>query len=172
MKKLFFYLFSAVCLAINSQAQENKTAPPEISHPCPLGMCVSSAMFHIDLFNFHKPRTECKSGFGFCVKGHWEYSCGFYPNCVGTINTGKAAKIENGKAFCWFNIVDGKLELHIPLELEKLEEYQDVDFSVFTIDTDMIFLKNDQGKVVAKAKEGDYPVKKTEEEFVIIIDLE
>jgi len=174
MKRYFFYLFSVFCLSINGQAQENKTAPPDLGHPCPLGMCVSSASFYFDQFNFHKPRTDCKSGFGLCIRGHWEYTCGYPPNCLGGVNTGynKATKIENGKALCWFNIVDGKLQLHLPLELETVETYQDVDFSLFNIDEEMIFIKNDQGIVIAKAKRGEYPVTKTEKDFVIIIDLE
>ena len=81
-------------------------------------------------------------------------------------------KVENGKVYGWFNFVNNKLELHIPLELEGVDGYNGTDFSVFYLDPDMISIKNDQGLIMAKLKGGEYPVERTQKDFLVVIELE
>ncbi len=174
MKKLFSISVIYSFFLTNGYSQDGRTAPIDLGHPCPQGMCVTSASFMIDIFNFHKPRTNCQTGFGLCLRSHWEYTCGFPPYCLGQVNTGyrPETKIENGKVSGWFSIVNGKLELHLPVALETANSFQNTDFSTFHLDPDMIYLKNDQGAGIGKLKGGAYPVKKREQEFFVVIDLE
>ena len=72
----------------------------------------------------------------------------------------------------WFQFVEGKLELHLPVSLEETGIYEDTDFSVFSLDAGMISLKNDMGVITGKLKGGDYPVKRSDTEFIIAIDIQ
>jgi hypothetical protein len=41
---------------------------------CPPGQCPHYS-YQLDVVNFHKPRTDCTKKFGFCVQGHWSFTC-------------------------------------------------------------------------------------------------
>ena len=166
MKKISFLIITIVALKI-SYAQRIGNPEARIN-PCPPGQCVTEASFVFDQFNFHKPRTNCTSGFGLCVRGHIEYECG-YSDCIGVqkVKTG----IENDKVIGWFTISENKLEMHLPAQLQNTGEFSTQDLSVFYIDDDMIEVKRSGNILIGKLKGGQYPVVLNNSELIILIDI-
>src|SRR6476620_462113 len=58
---------------------------------------------YIQPINFHKPRTNCTSGFGFCVKGTWDIIC------VNDRQTYYSAITPDGIAHIWAQLLRGGL---------------------------------------------------------------
>ena len=74
MKKIIFLLglvLSGFCL----YAQEDRVA---IVNGCPPGTHPVTVFYGIETFNFHKPRTDCQSGFGLCIRLEVGIEC--WPN--------------------------------------------------------------------------------------------
>ncbi|MCP9753029.1 hypothetical protein EGI32_18920 [Ferruginibacter sp. HRS2-29] len=145
--------------------QVNKNAPGSEGVPsCPPGFC-AYWQYIFETFNFHRPRTDCKTGFGLCIKGRQESGC---RPCASKTPVG--TKIENGKATCIAEVKNGKLELRIPAGIKTSASLDASDMSDFTLDKGVL-----NGIVDGKFKtnrEGTYPVKLIENEYVVLIDLE
>lgn len=173
MKKLILLYVVSGILFTELHSQEEKLAPGDIGNPCPPPSCVVRATLHIDFVNFHKPRTECKTGFGICVKTHLQYTCGYPPNCLpGSVNNRQMLKVENGKVSGYFMLLDGKAEMHLPLSIKSHPEFTSTDLSQFSIEPNTVVFRNEHGIDFARAKAGNYPVKNTGYDLVIILDLE
>jgi hypothetical protein len=126
---------------------------------CPPGYHPSYT-YEIDVFNFHKPRTGCKSGFGLCIKGHWETGC--VPNRPYSY----FSTIKEGVASVWAQeLENGKLEIHFPLALKDTEGYSAEDLAIFNMDEEYEIYKG------ITLKPGDYPVQETDVELVVIVDI-
>ena len=166
MKKVAILIVSIFVLRI-SYGQRNGNSEARIS-PCPQGQCVTQASYVFDQVNFHKPRTNCTSGFGLCIRGHVEYECG-YGDCIGVQVF--RTRIENDKVYGWFNISGNKFELHVPLQLQNSDDFRNQDLSIFYIDDDMIEIIRSDNTSIGKLKGGQYPVVLNNNDLVIIIDI-
>lgn len=162
MKKTSKFIMLTLCSVFfylsDLNAQGNRI------EPCPSGFCSAGVTFVIDQFNFHKPKTDCKSRFGICIRGHWEANC---VPCWSNYRTG----LENGKVTGWFIIKENKIELHLPLALGQTIEFINEDMTVFYLDDNMLEILNTDGSVNAKLKGGEYPVTIVDNDYVILIDL-
>ena len=162
MKKLSFFIPLFVFLCILSPKKMNAQAGR--IDPCPPGYCAVGVTVFIDQFNFHKPRTGCQSGFGFCIKLHLE------ADCAPCWQTGEA-KYKNGEVTGWFKIFNNKLELHLPLALGQSKEFINEDMSVFQVDDNTITIVNADGSTRCKIKGGEYAVTVSGNDYVILIDI-
>ncbi len=136
----------------------------QLSEICPPGQTQIGTTFTIEKFNFHKPRTNCTSGFGLCVKGRWKVKCGYaFPSFP---------RIEDEKVIIAYKVTDNKLELHLPVDLADDPEFKEVDMTTFSIGADQVQLTDEKGNVVAVLKEGDYAVTRTETELIVLIEIE
>jgi hypothetical protein len=154
MKKNFFCSFLLLFVFTSFNAKAQTSCPPGYS---------AVVSYSFDQFNFHKPRTDCKKGFGLCIRGHWEKKC--KPN-----NSFYARIIDNQVEF-WAEIKNNKLELHLPVELKQQEGFIGEDMTVFFVEDDTFEIKNEEGEVIAKLKEGEYAVEENETDLIIKIDL-
>lgn len=152
MKKVFFIFlltgFSAICFG-----QRN---------PCPPGYVASGGTYVIDKFNFHKPRTDCGSGFGICLRGHWEINCirDFVNTYVDDYD-----KINGG-----YLVTGDTLKLYIPKGIKNLNGFNDVDFRFFEVE-DEAFMISEAGITYGHLKGGIYPVIETDNDLVVLIKL-
>jgi hypothetical protein len=117
--------------------------------------------FSIEAFNFHKPRTECKLGFGLCIKLDVGITCA---SC-----TGKSSIADN-KVTAWGKILGNTLELHIPAALQQVVGFEKTDMRSFQLDEQFIRLKTTNGTIKTVAG-GTYPVATRENELVINLPL-
>ena len=132
--------------------------------PCPPGYCSIGASLIIEQFNFHKPRTDCESRFGICLRGH------FQANCAPCWSNGQTG-YKDGKVTGWFKISKNKLELHLPLALGQSKGFINEDMSLFYLDDDTITVLNADGSTNSKLKGGVYTVAISGNDYVILIDL-
>jgi hypothetical protein len=131
---------------------------------CPPGQIVTGVTYEILSFNFHKPRTDCKSGFGICVRGEWRV------HCTSNFPPGQT-HLSDGKATIWYQIKDNQLELHLPVALTDEEGFINEDLNSFTIDSNSMSIVTDDGES-KMLRAGDYKVERTETDFIILIDFE
>jgi hypothetical protein len=161
MKKIFLVAIGFLIIGF-SFGQEQGKAP---FAGCPPGTC-PMITFEVSTFNFHKPRTECQSGFGLCIRGTWGSDC---KPCYSYKGAGEPVKIENGIVRCRGEIKNGKLELHIPAAIKTEQRLSDAEVSTFSMDDASISIScNGQ---TLQNKKGDYPVLFSENEFVVSVDL-
>jgi hypothetical protein len=157
MKKVLFILALFVTTIQVSQAQKQKPT-------CPPGYTATGAQYNIDKFNFHKPRTDCASGFGICIKGHWTV------NCTQTSPTSRITP-TNSVDF-WYKLTStNQLELHLPASIASLPEYVNEDTTTFYVEDNSTELKDGAGVTFATLKDGAYTVTTVGSELVIVIDL-
>jgi hypothetical protein len=156
--KIFFVMLLAMN-AIASKAQESKGIPDV---GCPPGQHPIISIV-IDGFNFHRPKYNCERGFSICLRLHLEADCTPDRDLFQTF-------FKDGQVHGYGVLLDGKVELHLPAALADLDEYAKDDMTVFSVEKEWleIFYKE---KKVGTLKEGDYEVKRTEEELVITVDL-
>jgi hypothetical protein len=160
MKKIFVLI---VCSMLSATMYAQSNVQPE---GCPPGQC-PAIYWEIEVINFHKPRTGCCCGFGFCIKlGPAQITCRpcYYLQGGGT-------SIAGSKATVVATIVNNKLELHIPIGINDQTGYGSVDFSTFTIDPEAIVVMQGDKKI-GTTKAGEYPVTRTTTEFIVLIDLQ
>jgi hypothetical protein len=131
---------------------------------CPPGQIVVGVVYQIETLNFHKPRTDCKSGFGFCLRGDAHVHCT-------SINFPHQTSLRDGKATIWYQIKDNQFELHLPIALKDEEDFINEDLNSFTIDSNSISIVADDGESMM-LRAGDYKVERTETDFIILIDFE
>lgn len=159
---------AVVCAYVSFGQAEQKNTPGTQSLPnCPPGWC-SYWEYIFDVFNFHKPRTGCKTGFGLCIMGHTNTGC--RPCYNNKSNAAGLTKIESGKATCFGELKNNKLELHIPAQIKNETGFASEDFSTFTIEKGTLKISVDGKEKVSR--EGVYPVIQVGDEYVVVIDLE
>lgn len=159
MKKILF--ICCLCSFQFTWAQSSKPFPGTSTDlPCPVGTC-PMITFSIEAFNFHKPRTECKLGFGLCIKLDVGITCA---SC-----TGKSSIADN-KVTAWGKILGNTLELHIPAALQQVVGFEKTDMRSFQLDEQFIRLKTTNGTIKTVAG-GTYPVATRENELVINLPL-
>lgn len=168
MKRISFFCLAIFALAQISLAQ-SKVKPEEIGAPCPDGQCPIGGSIVIDHFNFHKPRTNCTSGFGVCIKLHIEPVC--VPCAFGYSGGNLKTGISNGKLTGWWKFTDDKIELHLPASIQQAKGYQRTDFSSFEVAEQSIFINKSDKTNFAVVKAGEYKVIKMDEDLVIYLDI-
>ena len=162
MKKIIYLVL--LITANNLYAQNGKVAPgtgDEDFPLCPLGMCASSYIY-IETFNFHKPRTNCTSGFGLCIR----YGAG-----IRCYYCDKKTSLNGTKVTAWVNMIKDKAELHLPLAIKEDKEFVNTDLSVFEVEDKMVSFTSKDG-LEKWVKGGIYPVSKTTTDLVITLDMQ
>lgn len=131
--------------------------------PCPVG-CGTTVTYVVTTINFHKPRTDCQHGFGFCIKGYWEQgcNCGFFK---------ATTSIEGNEVKAVAKFEGSKMYLYIPYALKDIDEYKNEDTDTFTVGEENSSLVNSKGDLIATLIPGDYPTKVEAGNFVVIIDV-
>jgi hypothetical protein len=159
MKKIIgFFLLLISVQFVNAQSEFER------AKECPPGY-IPVLNFNIEQFNFHKPRTNCTSGFGLCIKIKVESGC----QAIG--NFFLKTQLAGNTVTAWGSIQNGKLSLHIPAGLKKLKGYTEADFKTFTID-DPSILQVTNSKVPLYLTPGSYPVAIDKEDLVVTIPLQ
>ncbi|MFM2337815.1 MAG: hypothetical protein RL115_1008 [Bacteroidota bacterium] len=130
---------------------------------CPPGQCPHYS-YQLDVVNFHKPRTDCTKKFGFCVQGHWSFTC--EPCTQWDYNTSFSNSIATG----WAKIENNKIELHIPISISQSPTFIGEDMSIFYVDEDYIKLYKN-GNQFGTMKAGEYSVQQINSDYVILIDI-
>ncbi len=161
MKKLLFILllFSSGIVT----AQNSKTSPygGGTENPkCPPGMCPTVNIF-LEMFNFHKPRTNCSNGFGLCIKFSTSVTCEY---CFGKSN------ILGDKISVYTTLDDNYATLHFPMSLKYEKEFEGADFNTFEIEDQSLSFKQENGKEVF-VKGGLYPVSIVDDEMIVTLHL-
>jgi hypothetical protein len=168
MKKLLLILIAVVVSQISFGQGDEKNAPAtEGPSPCPPGLCLHWEV-SVAVINFHKPRTNCKSGFGLCIR----LGGGISASCILCLNLKSASvcKMQKGIATCYGEIKNNKLKLHIPAGIKEEAGFTKEDMSTFTVEKGSIsFLADGKEKV---SKEGSYPVTLSGAEYIVSIDIE
>jgi hypothetical protein len=115
----------------------------------------------INKFNFHKPRTECGSGFGVCLDLNKRIDC--VPE-----NFTHVYVTEDGTIGGYGDLKDSTLVLHLPADLTYDPAFVNEDMSTFEIETNRFKIYNGEllyGTLVG----GVYPVVNTGTELLIEI---
>lgn len=143
-------------------AQSTKTAPSPFDTDvnCPAGTCPTITI-SLDIFNFHKPRTACTTGFGLCVKLSTAFSCN---PCFGKTS------ISTDKVSSWIKLTATTAELHIPIALKDAKGFEKTDMTTFQIDDNTLSFIGKSG-TQKSAKGGIYPVAKDAVDYIIKLDL-
>ncbi len=113
------------------------------------------------MFNFHKPRTGCTTGFGLCVRFSTSITCEF---CL------RKNSITNGMVISSAYLNEDEVELHLPLALQKEKEFTDTDMTSFEVEDDSWTITDEMGKL-HNIKGGVYPVKVVDEDMVVMLPL-
>ena len=159
MKKI---LSAVISLLFVSMAFGQAKAPIA----CPPGLC-PFFNWTLTTFNFHKPRTDCKTGFGLCIRGGINSGCG----ACNTYRDGDdATRISDGTVYGWGQINNNKIELHIPIEIKADLNLSDSETSTFSLDRGALtFTTNNK---TYTNKQGVFPVEIRENDLVVLIDME
>jgi hypothetical protein len=158
LKFIFCILMLANVLAGN--AQNGKTTP---EGSCPPGY-ITVITIDADVFNFHRPKYDCEKGFFICIRGvHFELDC--------QPATRLSSYLKDSRVHGYGLLLDRQIELHLPAALAEHPAYANDDMSVFFVEKDWIEIYS-KDKKIGTMKEGDYEVKRTEEELIILVDLE
>ncbi len=144
----------------------DKSTPTVGGSDCPAGWC-AYWQYTFSTFNFHKPRTDCKTGFGLCIRGSASSGC---KPCNLFKSMESPAKIENGNVTCYGEVKSGVLEFHIPAAIKIDQNLSAKDISSFTIDKGALSVTANGKQLYSK--EGTYPVTLSGSEYVVSIDLE
>jgi hypothetical protein len=118
------------------------------------------AYVNLEIFNFHKPRTGCKSGFGLCIRFTTGITCE-YCRWRTSLQNGQVESVVvfEGKKAIW----------HLPASL--LQSLNEAEAATFELEEGMLSFTNDKGAVF-KVKGGNYPVVKNEEDLTIELTLD
>jgi hypothetical protein len=169
MKKLLLILIAVIVSQISFGQGDGKNAPAtEGPSPCPPGLCVH-VKISVAVINFHKTRTNCKSGFGLCIRLG---GGGISTSCVPCLNLKSTAicKVEKGVATCYGRIKNNKLELHIPAGIKEEAGFAKEDMKTFAVEKGSLSISVDGKEKVSK--EGSYPVTLSGTEYIVLIEIE
>lgn len=159
MKKLL--LIVMLCWGSQLMAQSGRTAPEadDENGSCPPGFC-PSLVYTLETFNFHKPRTNCTSGFGLCIR------IGIRTRC--SMCDAKATLRDNMVSAVFLQ-KGTKVEVRLPLALRSAKGFEKTDMSVFELEEKTLSIVSPDGKEVW-VKGGIYPVARTETEYIIMME--
>jgi hypothetical protein len=141
-------------------AQQPKLNTIGSNGDCPAGMC-PSVYFELDIFNFHKPKTNCTNGFGLCIRINTGVEC---RSCFGK------SSMSGTKIKVWAKLNNQSVTLHIPRAIQIQKRFESVSFSQFEIEDQTLNFTFTNGSK-RSARGGIYPVSIVGEEFVIQIPL-
>ena len=145
---------------LNAQTQKNREGVDDGTDNCPPGTC-SAFYFNVEIFNFHKRRTFCEEGFGFCGRVSAGISC---ETCMGK------SVIENGKIVVFGKLNNQTIELHFTQDIQQEKGFENTDFTDFEIEDNMLSLMSADGKTIL-IPGGNYPVKKIDNEYVVELPI-
>ena len=130
---------------------------------CPCGQQI---VFEIEKFNFRKPRTDCRKGFGLCLKLDKIYIV--CSPCEGgrPVNPELRDDMVKGyvKASC------GELSIHLPASLADDKMFEGESMSEFEIDDNAIRLGDGKSGPTYSIIGGIYPVQMIGDELVINVN--
>ena len=133
---------------------------------CPCGIKIT---IPIDKLNFHKPRTDCTRGFGFCFKiSKIILTC----NPCNEIQSTLVPRMNGDIVEGFFKYDCGQMKLHLPRELAEDEMYKGENTSEFEIEEKSICLSGEKSDNPVWVKGGIYPVEIIGEELIIPVDLD
>lgn len=158
MKHFLFGML--LVLSCSGFAQVNKSRPVVLGDgpipDCPIGLCPSLNIY-LDVFNFHKPRTGCGTGFGFCLKLDIGFTCNECKQKTG---------FDGKKVMIWMKALADKVEVHIPRSIADAPEFNNSDMKYFEVEENTIFIRGASGKSKS-IKGGVYPVFIEGEDLVV-----
>ncbi len=158
MKRLLF--IALMCYASSVNAQQARLAVPDNELTCPEGY-IFGYTFQLDIFNFHKPRTGCTSGFGLCFRLAVGVKC---------IQFEQKALLSSGKVSGYARLAKSTAELHLPLEMKNDTRFSSTNMTQFEIDPNTLSFVNNAG--LAKwVKGGVYPVTIMNNEYIIKLPI-
>ena len=145
---------------LNAQTQKTREGLDDNPPYCPPGTC-PTFYINLEVLNFHKPKTDCTTGFGFCVRIASGITC---ERCLGK------STIENGIINVYGKLNEHNIELHIPQEIQNEKGFEDADFKTFDIEDNNFSLLQADGKPIL-VPGGSYPVTQIDNEFVVEIPI-
>ena len=157
MKKSLIVFFTAI--QFGAFAQVVKPAP-EGQPDCPPETC-PGIVINVETFNFHKPRTSCASGFGFCFK------IKVYVDCISCF---RKSMIENGKATIYATIDHDNAILKIPATLKEENGFENERFDSFEVEDRSISIASPDGRTLY-LKSGIYETSQLDDMIMIKIPL-
>ncbi len=107
----------------------------------------NTCIWHITKLNFKKPRTDCKRGFGLCIKDHMHYIITDFNagDCEFTIMIGgEEPRVVKNEVFAGVAISKSKLRLALPKEIMEMEDYKDEDLSFLPIEEKIVLYVNNK----------------------------
>ena len=141
-------------------SQKSTLTMPE-SGDCPTGYCAGITII-LETLNFHKPRTDCKSLFGFCLRIHAGASC--IPCYQKSTPDEKRMEITG-------MLRENEVVLYIPNEINQLKEFNENDAETFELLERMLEIEYPDGSV-KYARAGNYPVVLENNSYTIHIPVE
>lgn len=158
MKNLFVFLLMFLMKGSFAQIAQN--------FYCPCGYQLS---FLFNKLNFHKPRTDCLSGFGFCARlGEINVKC---VPCNGSSGL-DAPRMSGDDVEGYFKYDCGQMTLHLPKALAEDELFKGEDVSFFEVEEHSVCLSGEAAGRPVWVRGGVYPVDIQGEELVIAVDLD
>ncbi len=122
----------------------------QISGPCPCGYALT---IEASKFNFHKPRTDCTSGFGLCVRIRGlKLEC--YP-CYSK-NTG-FAEINGDLVRGYVHFEGNHSELVLPASLLEDQAITYDENQIFSLEDGSIVIEKENESAELSSIGGDYP---------------
>lgn len=133
---------------------------------CPCGYQLS---FVFSKVNFHKPRTDCMQGFGFCARlGEVNVRC---VPCNGSTGL-EAPRMSGDEVEGYFKYDCGQMKLHLPRGLAEEEMFKGEETNLFEIEAHSVCLTGEAVERPVWVKGGVYPVETQGEELVVTVELE
>lgn len=160
MKKYMTLLM--ICFVTSAFAQTAKISPdaPEEIPPCPNGYC-PSLNIHLSLFNLRKPRTDCTSGLGICIRLQLAVEC--HP-------CGGKSRIEGEQLLLVGQVEQNRVILHLPAGLEDQEGFSLNEQSLFEVEEGDIQLTFPRGNT-RNVRGGAYPLRRGPDGWLVTLDL-
>lgn len=121
-------------------------------------------------FNFHRPKKDCKSGLGICLRYHLgDYR--FVP-CNNLQERQGGVSLEKDLVTYLIYLDENHAYFHLPAGLKNYPGFEGGDISTFYIDGDDFLLGNPEEGVAFRLKEGAYPVEESDGHWVAAVDTE
>lgn len=159
MKYLFIMMMAFPSLAIYSQ----NIYPPPV-------FCIRVISEPAFTFNFHRPRKDCKSGLGICLR----FSIGEYrlEPCKNIQVQSDEVFMENDKVHFSIRLAGEYAFVSLPADLARAPGFEGEDMGRFHVDGPHLFFRDDKTGMVVRFKEGDYPVIENDGLLKIRVDTE
>lgn len=159
MKKLLFIPLIFFCSLAFAQHEHNQLFQG----------CIRVIVEPLYTFNFHRPRYDCKSGFGVCFRYN-----GISTRIVACDKSGEKSgqfAIENDKVYCSLYLENGEAVLHLPPELKQVSDFEGEDMSLFYVDDDQCIFADEKSDLSFRFLEGAYVVEELKDRLIVKIDI-